>query len=244
MNIQSDEVLEDLQIDGLFLLQKKTGFKFGTDAVLLSDFAKNHPSARTLDLCTGSGVIPLLLAAKTNTTQIEGLEIQRDFAEMAARSVAYNHLEHRIHITCGDLKEPPYAKASFDVITCNPPYLKNGSAIKNSGDSKMLARHEIACTLDDVLRTSALLLTPNGHIFLVHRPARLVDIFCTMRKYRLEPKTMRLVAPAPDKTPVLILIEGRRGGGTELTVLPTLFLKNKDGSDTDEINQIYGRKRT
>lgn len=242
MSMKGDETLEDLQIGGLFLLQKRTGFRFGTDAVLLSDFAKTAPSQRTLDLCTGSGIVPLLLAAKTATPRIDGLEIQHEYADMAARSVQYNHLEERVHIACGDLRNPPYGKASFDVITCNPPYIKNGGAVKSNADSKLIARHEIACTLDDVVRTGALLLKPGGQLFLVHRPQRLVDVLCSMRTYGIEPKTLRFVVPMQDKPPMLVLIGGRLGGGAELKALPALVMKNKDGSDTQEVHQIYGRR--
>lgn len=241
--IKEDEILEDLQISGLFLIQKREGFKFGTDAVLLSDFAKDCPSRRTLDLCTGSGVVPILLSAKTDTPRIDGLELQADVADMARRSVEYNNLRERVVIECGDLKNPPYARSSFDVITCNPPYIKNGSAIKNENDTKIISRHEVACTLDDVLRTSASLLAPQGHFFMVHRPSRLADIVCCMRAHKIEPKTMRFVAPREGKKPNLVLIKGRLGGGAELNILPTLFMTDERGGETDEVKRIYGRGR-
>jgi tRNA1(Val) A37 N6-methylase TrmN6 len=241
MIIKEDEILEDLQIGGLFLIQKKQGFKFGTDAVLLSDIAKTCSSNRTLDLCTGSGIVPVLLSAKTSTPHIDGLEIQPEIADMAKRSVEYNNLHSKVHIECGDLKNPPYAKSSFDVITCNPPYIKNGSAIKNEKDSKIIARHEVACTLDDVLRVSSELLAPQGQFFMVHRPSRLSDIFCIMRAHKIEPKIMRLIAPSAGKAPNLVLIGGRLGGGAELKILPTLFMTDKNGNESKEVQEIYGR---
>lgn len=241
--IHDNEVLDDLQ-NGLFIIQKKDGFKFGVDAVLLADFAKDIKSRDTLDLCTGTGIVPLLLSAKTDTQNICGLEIQKDIAEMAARSAEYNGLTERIHITEGDLKNAAdiYGKGKFDKITCNPPYMKCGAGIQNDADTKTVSRHEILCTLDDVLRVSRELLVSKGRLFMVHRASRLADILCTMRKYGIEPKRMRLVHPAPDKAPNLVLIEGMKDGGEELKLLPPLYVYDKDGKYSAEIDKIYGRK--
>ena len=158
--------MDDLQ-NGLFIIQKKNGFKFGIDAVLLSDFAKETRSKKTLDLCTGTGIVPLLLSAKTNTPKIFGLEIQEDIAQMAQRSVEHNKLEDRISIKCGDLKTAVsiYGRDSFDKITCNPPYMKCGSGNQNDIDTKSISRHEVMCTVDDVINVSAKLLIPKGRIF-------------------------------------------------------------------------------
>lgn len=241
MQIKEDERLDDLQINGLRLIQKTTGFKFGIDAVLLSDFAKHQKASRALDLCTGTGIIPLLLSAKTTIAQLYGIEIQEDIADMAQRSVQYNHLSERIHITRGDLRANTYPKKSFDMVTCNPPYMKHGSALPNRTDTKLIARHEICCTLDDVIHTAASLLRPGGHFFMVHRPSRLVDIFCTMRLYRLEPKRIRFIHPQAEKAANLVLIEGLEGGGTELKLMPPLSVFHADGTYTEEINRIYER---
>lgn len=241
--IYEDECLDDLQAGGLFLIQKKNGFKFGVDAVLLSDFAKDARSKSTLDLCTGTGIVPILLAAKTNTPVICGLEIQPEIADMAKRSVEYNKLSDRISVKCADLKNACeiYGKGVFDKITCNPPYMKCGAGIQNDTDTKSVSRHEVMCTLDDVIRVSAELLIPKGRFFMIHRPSRLADIMCAMRKYRLEPKKMRFVHPAPYKTPNLVLIEGMLGGGEELKLLPPLYVYGEDGAYSEEINKIYGR---
>ena len=241
-----DEQLDDLQIGGLFLIQKKNGFRFGVDAVLLSDFAKEAASKRTLDLCTGTGVIALLLSAKTTTPEICALEIQHDIAGMARRSAEYNNICGRVKITEGDLKNAAeiYGKSSFDKITCNPPYLKNDSAIKNGSDSVAVSRHEILCTLEDVIRVSSELLVPKGRLFMVHRPSRLADIFCLMRKYEIEPKRLRFVAPRPGKAPNLALIEGMYKGGAELRVMNELYIFDENGSYSEETDIIYGRQHT
>lgn len=241
--IKTDECLDDLQ-NGLFIIQKQNGFKFGIDAVLLADFAKNARSSATLDLCTGTGIVPILLSEKTDTQQIFGLEIQEDIAEMAQRSVQYNNLNERVYITGGDLNNAPciYGRGKFDKITCNPPYMKCGAGLQNDTDTKSVSRHEIMCTLDDVLRVSRELLISKGRFFMVHRASRLADILCTMRKYRIEPKQLRLVHPSPEKAPNLVLVEGMKDGGEELKILPPLYVYDSDGNYSEEINKIYGRK--
>ena len=243
VNIYPDEVTDDLQLNGLSIIQKKSGFKFGIDAVLLSDFAKDSPSKATLDLCTGTGIIPLLLSAKTNTSKICGLEIQPQICEMAKRSVVLNNLCDRIEIREGDLKEAVsiYGKASFDKITCNPPYMKCGAGLTNDVNTKVISRHEVCCTLEDVIRVSSLLLEPMGKFFMVHRPSRLSEIFSTMIKYRLEPKIIRFVSPSINKAPNLVLIEGIRDAKSDLKILPELFVYDSNGSYTEEINKIYNR---
>lgn len=242
-NILGDETLDDLQIGGLYIIQKKSGFRFGVDAVLLSDFAKNSRSDKTLDLCTGNAIVPLLLSAKTETPKICGLEIQADIADMAKRSVDLNNLNKRVEITEGDLINAAeiYGKGSFDKITCNPPYMKRGSGLLNTADTKVIARHEVLCTLEDVIRVSAELLIPSGRFYMVHRPSRMADIFCLMREYRLEPKEMRLVAPSRSKAPNLLLISGMKGASQELKCLPTIYVYNEDGEYSNEIDRIYGR---
>ncbi len=241
--IKADEILDDLQ-NGFFIIQKKNGFKFGIDAVLLSDFAKDARSLNTLDLCTGTGIVPMLLYAKTNTRNICGLEIQHDIAEMAQRSAEYNKITDRVHIKEGNLKDAAeiYGRSLFDKITCNPPYMKCGGAIMNDTDTKSVSRHEVMCTLDDVIRVSSQLLVSKGRFFMVHRPSRLADIICSMRKYRIEPKRLRFVYPSYGKAPNMLLVEGMRDGGSELKLLPPLYVYNEDGTYSDEIDIIYGRK--
>ena len=237
----TNEILDDLQ-NGYHIIQKTDGFKFGIDAVLLADFAKSV-TGRVMDLCTGTGIIPLLLAAKSKATQIHGVEIQPDIADMANRSVIYNNLEDRIHIKCSDLKEAPhiYGKSIFDGVTVNPPYMKAGSGLINCADTKTISRHEIKCNLDDVIKTSSELLKPTGKMFMIHRPSRLVDVIYTMRSFGIEPKIIRFVAGAPNKTPNLVLIMGIKGAKSELKIMPTLFVRDENGEYSKEIDEIYGR---
>ena len=240
--IKDDECLDDLQ-NGLFIIQKKNGFKFGIDAVLLSDFAKETRSKKTLDLCTGTGIVPLLLSAKTNTPKIFGLEIQEEIAQMAQRSVEHNKLEDRISIECGDLKTAVsiYGRDSFDKITCNPPYMKCGSGNQNDIDTKSISRHEVMCTVDDVINVSAKLLIPKGRFFMIHRPNRLVDIMCAMRKYKIEPKRMRFVSKNSDSAPWLVLLEGRKGGSPFLQTEKNFYTQTADGGISPELAAVYGQ---
>lgn len=243
--MQNDkETIEDLQLGGLRLIQSRDGFRFGTDAVLLADFAKDILSEKTLDLCCGNGIIPILLSYKTKTRKICGLELQHEVAEMAKRSVMLNGLENRVEICEGDLRhaETFYPARSFDLITCNPPYMRAGAAIENPSDTKLLARHEIACSLEDVVRVSARLLKTGGKLLMVHRPARLVDVLSQMRAYRIEPKRLRMVYPAENRPPILFLVEGLLFGGSELRMLPPLILRDASGMETEELKRIYERK--
>lgn len=242
--IKNDECLDDLQ-NGLFIIQKQNGFKFGIDAVLLSDFAKDTRSKNTLDLCTGTGIVPLLLSVKTDTPRICGLEIQSEIAQMAKRSVEYNKIGKRVEIVEGDLKNAVeiYGRCSFDKITCNPPYMKKGTAVRNEIDTKSISRHEVMCTLDDIMRVSRELLVSKGRLFMIHRPSRLADILCAMRKYRIEPKRIRFIHPEVNKAPNLVLLEGMKDGGEELKFLPPLYVYNEDGTYTEEIDIIYGRNK-
>lgn len=226
------------------LIQKKNGFKFGIDAVLLSDFAKSQPSKRALDLCTGTGIVAVLLSAKTNTPRIDALEIQPEICDMAKRSTIYNNIQERVIVTQGDLKKAAdiYGKNIFDKVTVNPPYMKSGSGIVNSSDTKTISRHEVLCTLEDVIAASSAVLNTKGHLFMVHRPSRLADIVCYMRKYKIEPKRMKFVHPTAAKAPNLVLIEGVRDGGSDLRVEDPLYVYNADGTYTEDINIIYGRK--
>lgn len=244
--IHSYERLDDLQTkNNLHLIQNPDWFCFGVDAVLLADFAaktvKVH--ARVLDMCSGNGIIPLLLTEKTSADFITGLEIQEPVAEMAGRSVEWNALENRVDIVCGDLKDAQdiFGKDVFDNITCNPPYKENNGGLKNSSDIVTIARHEICCTLEDIISVSAKCLKPYGKLCLIHRPERLADIICLMREARLEPKRLRFVHPSPSKTATMIMIEGAKFGKPKLFLEPPIYIYNEDGEYSDEINEIYGR---
>ena len=212
------------------------------DAVLLSAFAKVKPGEDVLDLCTGTGVLPILMEAKTEGRSFTGLEIQEEVADMASRSVRLNHLTSRVRIVCGDLKKADafFAPASFDVITCNPPYMPAESGRINPKDTQAVSRHEIACTLEDVLSCAKMLLRDSGRFYMVHRPFRLTEIMVLMHEYKLEPKRMQLVYSFADKEPNMVLIEGARGGKSRITVEKPLIIYEAPGKYTAEIYDIYG----
>lgn len=240
--LRENERIDDLQRNGYRIIQDSKRFCFGMDAVLLSGFARIKDGAQVLDLGTGTGIIPLLLAAKTEAAHLTGLEIQADSADMARRSVLLNGLEGRITIVTGDIKEAGslFDAASFDVITCNPPYMIGRHGLKNPSDEKAIARHEILCTLEDVIAQTERLLKPGGKFFLVHRPFRLAEIMTALRARRLEPKRMRLVYPFVDKEPNMVLLEAVRGGRARMTVEKPLIVYSEPGVYMPEIYEVYG----
>ena len=242
MILKEKERIDDLERNGYRIIQDPERFCFGMDAVLLSGFARVKDGASVLDLGTGTGIIPILLEAKTGAAHLTGLEIQPDSADMARRSVAMNGLETKINIVTGDIKEAGslFDAASFDVITCNPPYMIGKHGIANPQDAKAIARHEILCTLEDVISQTARLLKPGGNFYLVHRPFRLAEIMVLLSKYKLEPKRMQLVYPYVDKEPNMVLIEANRGGRPRMTVEKPLIVYQKPGVYMPEIYDIYG----
>ena len=242
IKLRENERIDDLERNGYQIIQNPDKFCFGMDAVLLSGFAKVKPGAKVLDMGTGTGIIPILLEAKTDASHLTGLEIQEESADMARRSVLLNHLENKIDIVTGDIKEADslFKTASFDVITCNPPYMIGQHGITNPDAPKAIARHEILCTLEDVIRNASTLLKPGGNFCMVHRPFRLAEIISVMTKYKLEPKRMRLVYPFIDKEPNMVLIEGCRGGKPRMTVEKPLIVYKEQGKYTDEIYEVYG----
>lgn len=241
-DLMENERLDDLQRNGLKIIQKTDGFCFGMDAVLLSGFASVKPGERALDLGTGTGIIPLLLSAKTKGEHFTGLEIQTEIMKMAQRSVALNGLEKKIDIIQGDIKEASriFGAASFDVVTSNPPYMNDAHGLKNPGDVKAISRHEVLCTLEDVVREGTKALKPGGRFYMVHRPHRLAEIITVMRQYKLEPKRMKFVHPFADKDANMVLIEAVRGGGAWLKLEPPVIVYKEPGVYTDEIYSIYG----
>lgn len=241
INLKETERLDDLGRNNYKLIQDPARFCFGMDAVLLSGFARIKPGEHVLDLGTGTGIIPILLEAKTEAEHLTGLEIQPESAEMAARSVAYNNLSDKISIVTGDIKEAGnlFGAASFDVVTCNPPYMIGQHGLTNGEQAKRIARHEVLCTFEDVAAQAAKVLRPGGNFFLVHRPFRLVEILITLSKYQLEPKRMRLVHPFVDREPNMVLIEAKKGGKSRITVEPPLIVYREKGVYTDEIYDIY-----
>lgn len=244
MELKEGERLDDLQLKGYEIIQHPGKFCFGMDAVLLSSFAEVKRGERTLDLGTGTGILPLLLEAKKQGEHYTGLEIQEESADMARRSVSYNGLEDKIEIVTGDIKEASriFGRDSYEVITVNPPYMTGGHGLTNENRALHIARHECLCTLEDVLRESGKILKVKGRFYMVHRPFRLPEIFRKMCQYRLEPKRMRLVYPYADKEPNMVLVEGLKGGNPGLRMEPPLIVYERDGSYTEELLEMYGMK--
>ena len=242
IELKENERIDDLQRNGYRIIQNKDKFCFGMDAVLLSGFARVNPGDRVIDLGTGTGIIPILLEAKYEGEHYTGLEIQEEMAEMAARSVRLNGLEEKIDIVKGDIcrARERLGLAVFDVVTCNPPYMNDAHGLKNPELPKAIARHEVLCTLEDVVRESAGILKPGGHFFMVHRPHRLIEIISTLVKYKLEPKRMKMVHPFVDKDANMVLIEAVRGGKSMIKVEPPLVVYRDVGVYTDEIYEVYG----
>ena len=234
------ERLDDLQ-NGYKIIQDPQKFCFGIDAVLLADFARIGENQRVLDMGTGTGIVPVLLKARTKGGHFTGLEIQEECADMARRSVRYNHLEEAISIVTGDIKEAGeiFGNSVFDAVTCNPPYMIGQHGLKNPDLPKAIARHEILCTFEDVARQAARVLTSRGRLFLIHRPFRLAEIFATLQKYRLEPKRMRMVHSYVDREPSMVLIEALYGGKSRLLVEKPLIIYDSCGNYTQEIREIY-----
>lgn len=237
-----NERIDELQRNGYRIIQNEKKFCFGMDAVLLSGFARAGKGERVLDLGTGTGIIPILMEAKTEGESFTGLEIQEEMAEMAARSVKLNGLEEKISIIQGDLKEASkrFGKASFDVVTCNPPYMNQNHGLKNPDEPKAIARHELLCSFEDVAREAAALLKSGGRLYLVHRPHRLTEIFETLRAHKLEPKRMKFVHPFADAEANMVLIEAFRGGRPQMRVEAPVIVYEKPGVYTNEIYEIYG----
>lgn len=240
--LKDNERLDELQRNGYQIIQNPEKFCFGMDAVLLSGFARVKPGESVLDLGTGTGIIPILMEAKTLAGHLAGLEIQEESADMARRSVQLNGLSEKIDIVTGDIKEADkiFASASFDVITSNPPYMIGQHGLQNPNAPKAIARHEVLCTLEDVVGQAAKLLKPGGHFFMVHRPFRLAEIITVMKQYKLEPKRMQLVYPFVDKEPNMVLLEGVRGGKPRMTVEKPLIIYQEPGVYMPEIYDIYG----
>lgn len=240
--LKEGERLDELQRNGYCIIQDPKRFCFGMDAVLLSGFAAVKKGEHVLDLGTGTGIIPILMEAKTGGEHFTGLEIQAESADMARRSVSYNQLDEKIKIVTGDIKDASniFGASSFHVVTTNPPYMIGTHGENSPSQAKAIARHEVLCTLDDILRESARLLKQGGRFYMVHRPFRLAEILSKMVEYKIEPKRMRLVYPYIDKEPNMVLIEGLRGGKSRMTVEKPLIVYKEPGVYTEEIYEIYG----
>lgn len=238
--VRENERVDDLQ-NGYYIIQDPQKFCFGMDAVLLSGFARVKKGEKVLDMGTGTGIIPVLLASKTQGGHFTGLEIQEECADMAARSVKYNSLEDRVSIRQGDIKEAAgiFGAASFHVVTCNPPYMIGQHGLTNPHMPKAIARHEILCTLEDVVSQASRLLGDRGRFYMVHRPFRLTEIMNVLTKYKLEPKRMQLVYPYIDREPNMVLIEALKGGNSRITVERPLIVYEKPGVYTKGILELY-----
>jgi len=239
--VYDDETLEDLQLNNLYIIQKKDSFRFGMDAVLLAGFSRARPGETIVDLGTGTGILAILLAAKTRAERIVGIEIQPGIADMARRSVEGNGLSGRVSIEVMDIREAArhLPAGEIDVVVTNPPYTKWGGGLINPEQSRAISRHEILCTLEDVVKAASSLLRHHGEFYMVHKPDRLCDIMVEMRKNQLEPKELRMVCPRMGDPPSLILIRGMRGGNPGMKLLQPLYIYDSDGNYTKEARSIY-----
>lgn len=246
INLEENERIDDLEINGLKIVQNEKWFCFGVDAVLLSDFAKKmKKGAKLLDLGTGTAILPILLSAKTDYEKAVGVEVQEELCKMARKSVILNGLENRIEILCKNIKElnENFEKNTFDVVVTNPPYKKERSGIINENIQKVISRHEIEANLEDFIKISFDLLKDKGEFYMVHHPERLTDILFYMRKYKIEPKNLKFVFSRQNKIPKLVLIKGVKNAKAFLNVEPNLYIYDDNGNYTDEFLKIYGKNK-
>lgn len=245
IKLNENERIDDLEYKDLKIIQNKNGFCFGIDSVLLSDFAKDiRNNSTVLDLGTGTGILGILLCGKTKLSKIYGIEIQKDMAEMASRSIKLNNLEDKFQIINDNIKNLSnyFKDCSFDAIVSNPPYKKNNSGIKNESETKLISRHEITASLEDFVFISSKMLKNNGNLYMVHRPERLSDLFYLLTKYNLEPKILRMVQSYSYSKPKLILVKATKNAKSFLNIEKPLIVYNHDGTYTDEILNIYNKK--
>ncbi len=246
MNLLENERIDDLEYKGLKIIQNKNGFCFGIDSVLLSDFAKNiKKNAKVVDIGTGTGIISILLSKKANLSKIYGIEIQDEVADMAKRSVYLNNLNDKIEIINTNIKDifNILNPNEFDVIVTNPPYMKMNTGAINEEKKKLISRHEVECTLEDIIRISYKLLKSNGEFYMVHRAERIVDILFYLRQYKIEPKILRFIQPNLNKEPNLVLIKAVKNAGYQLNIKKPLIVYDEEGNYTDEILEIYNKEK-
>ena len=244
IELKDNERIDDLQLNNLKIIQNKDGFCFGIDSVLLSDFSKEIPTGSTvLDLGTGTGILGILLCGKTKLSKIYGIDVQEEVCQMAQRSVKLNNLEDRFEIINDNIKNlnTIFENCSIDAIVSNPPYKKDNSGLKNESQTKLISRHEITASLEDFIEISSKLLKDNSSLYMVHRPERLSDLFYLLRKYKLEPKKLRMVQSYFDSKPKLVLVKATKNAKSFLNIENPLIIYNKDGTYTSEILKIYGR---
>lgn len=244
VELKENERIDDLEFRNLKIIQNKNGFCFGIDAVLLSDFAKSiKKNSRVIDLGTGTGIIPILLCGKTQLNKIIGVEVQKDVYDMACRSAKLNDLEDKFEVINENIVNLNniFPGNSFDAIVTNPPYKKQNTGVTNDGEKKLISRHEVFANLEDFVSASNRLLKDKGEFYMIHRPDRLVDIFCLMRKYKIEPKETRLVFSNKNSSPKMVLIKGVKNGGDYLKFRENLYIYKNDGIYTDEVLEIYNK---
>lgn len=246
INLKEDERIDDLEYKGLKLIQNKKGFCFGVDAVLLSDYAKGIKKGSTVvDIGTGTGIVAILLCAKTNLKKIYGIELQEEVANIAQRNVELNGLDDKMEVVNINIKDvfSKLEKNKIDVIVTNPPYKKHDTGVKNLDTRQLISRHEVECTLEDIIKNASLLLKDLGEFYMVHRAERIVDIFVTLRKYKLEPKNIRFVHSKIGEKPNLVLVKAVKCAKEFLKIDKPLVIYGEDGNYTDEIYEIYDKKR-
>ncbi len=239
--LKEGERLDTLQYQGLQIIQKEQGFRFGTDSVLLADFAAPRSGDRVADLGTGTGILCILMASRQPNSTYTALEIQEDMAEMAVRSVMLNNMAERIEVHACDFRDAPafLGHGKFSLVVCNPPYGKAGGSMVNVRDSERIARHEGDCTVEDMARTAAALLKTGGRLAVVYPAPRAFELMTALKNCHIEPKRIRTVHSQADRDPKLILLEGVRSGGSMLHWMPPLILNNPDGTPSDEWKRIY-----
>ena len=246
INLEENERIDDLEYKNLKIIQNKEWFRFGIDSVLLSDFAKEiKKGSKVLDLGTGTGIISILLCGKTELEKIIGIEIQEDVYKMANKSILLNNLENRFEVINEDIKNLRniFPANSMDAIVTNPPYKKENTGLKSKNIVEQISKHEILCKLEDIIKQSSFLLNNNASFYMVHRPDRIADIIELLRKYKLEPKKIRFIYPKITKEPNLVLIKATKGAKSFLKVEKPLIVYNENGEYTDEILEIYDKKR-
>lgn len=243
--LKENERIDDLEYKGLKIIQNKKGFCFGMDSVLLSDYAKSiKKDSMVLDLGTGTGILGILLCGKTKLKHITGIEIQEEVFDMAKRSISLNNLKDRFDVLNEDIKEISkiFPAESIDAIVTNPPYKQDNTGLHSKNETQLISRHEIKCTLEDVIKISAKLLKNSGEFYMVHRPERVADIVDVMRKYKLEPKNIRFVFPKTNKEPNLLLIKAVKNANSFLKVESPLIIYKEDGEYTEELLKIYNKE--
>lgn len=237
------ERIDDLNLNGKKIIQNTDYFCFGIDSVLLSNFVCSNNSKNIIvDLCSGTGVIAVILSQKKKLQKIYAVELQEEMFSLLKRNIKLNSLEDRITPLKANIKDY-YMDKKVDIVVCNPPYKEIGTGVENENIVKYIARHEKECTLDDVFLCASRLLKQKGKLYLVHKPQRLTDLIVFARKYKLEPKTIRFVYPTLNSVPSIVLIEYVYCGGNEIKVLPPLIEYDENGIYTKEILNIYGSEK-